>query len=202
MYTTKISFSGSWAAVINSFLLTKSINWVIKKISAVVYDLYLSSWLVKLTSTLFKMRKDIPRVTSILISANKNVFSQKWDSPSLFYTKKKAITMLKISSLTPSIFWATTIVLRTRKSNFLVKLGCIGLTLLPELINTLTKFWPNCIKYWIHETRYNFGSETTGSASVLAMVINEEIAKTNTSFLAPCWGICWYNSCFCGRYNI
>ena len=48
-------------------------------------------------------KKGIPRVTSILMSANKNIFSKKQNFSSLSSIKKEAITMLKLSNLDPSI---------------------------------------------------------------------------------------------------
>ena len=61
--------------------------------------------------------------------------------------------------------------------------GCIALTLLPESIRALTSlpsslsfFRQNCTRYQMHGTHSRV-------ASLLVLVIEAEIAKTNTSFL-------------------
>lgn len=67
MWTTKISFYRSRTAVTNSFFSTSSTCRIVRRTSAIVYNLHLSSRFVKLISTLFKMRNGIPRAMSMLI---------------------------------------------------------------------------------------------------------------------------------------
>lgn len=99
MCTTKILSSESRVVAAISFFLTSSTCQVVEKALIVVYNLYLSSRSVKLTSTLQKVRKRISEATLMLISANRKVSSKKQDLLLLSSNKKKAITISKISSL-------------------------------------------------------------------------------------------------------
>lgn len=188
IWTTKVLFSRSGTAAANSFCLTSSTCQVVKKTLTVVYNLYLSFQSLKLTLTFLKVKKSIPRATSMLVSANKKVSPKKQDLLSLLSIKKEVITILKVSNLLSSIFWAPTSVLHTQRSSFLAKLGCIALILLLESMSALIKCWPNCIKYWMHGNRYSSSLGTTESVSVLATVTNAEVAETDTSFFTSCWG--------------
>ena len=58
----------------------------------------------KSISILLKIRKDIFRATSILMSANRKVFLKTQNLFSLSFTEKEVITILKMSILEPSIF--------------------------------------------------------------------------------------------------
>lgn len=100
----KVSSSKSRAIAINSFFPTNSIYLVVKKVLVVVYDLYLSSQLLKLTLTFLKIRKDILKAIFILISVNKKVFSKNRNFLSLSFIEKKTIIVLKVSSLLSLIF--------------------------------------------------------------------------------------------------
>lgn len=146
MWNIKVLSTGIKTAVANFFFLTNFIFYVIWRVTIMVYNLGLSFKYVKLTWTWVKIRNGILRVISMLMSANKKVFSKNWDSWSTWFTKKKAITMPKISSLLLSIFWVSTIFLWIQKPSFLTKLGCIALFLLPELIDILMKCWLKWIK--------------------------------------------------------
>lgn len=75
--TMKTLFSKARATAANPFFLTSSTRWVVETTLAVVYNLYLSSQLMKLILTLLKVRKDILGPTFMPISANKKVFSKK-----------------------------------------------------------------------------------------------------------------------------
>lgn len=79
------------AVAANFFFLTNPTLLMVEKALAVVYNFYWSSRLLKLILTLLKVKKDISKVTSMLMFANKNVFFKKWDFPSLFFTRNKAI---------------------------------------------------------------------------------------------------------------
>lgn len=59
------------------------------KTLVVVYNLYMSSQSMKLTLTLLKMKKNILKAISILVSANWKVSSKKQDLLSLSSNKKK-----------------------------------------------------------------------------------------------------------------
>lgn len=59
---------------------------------------------MKLTLTLFKIRKSILKTIAILISANKKVPSKNQDFLSLLSIKKEAITISKVSSQLLLIF--------------------------------------------------------------------------------------------------
>lgn len=72
--TTKISLFVSRAASANSFYRIYSICLVVKKVSAIVYNFYPSPQSIKLILTLLKVKKDMSKATSMLISANKKVF--------------------------------------------------------------------------------------------------------------------------------
>lgn len=60
--------------------------------------------MVKLTLTLLKVKNNILKAISILMTANKKVSSKNQDFLSLLSIKKEAITILKVSSLLPLIF--------------------------------------------------------------------------------------------------
>lgn len=68
------------------FFFNNSTCLVVLKSLTMVYNLYLSSQLLTSSSTLFKMRKNIPKVTFILISTNRNISSKKQDFSSLSST--------------------------------------------------------------------------------------------------------------------
>lgn len=85
---------------------------------------------IEIVLTLLKVRKDILKATFMRMSANIKVFSKKWNFLSLFSTRNKVIIIPYIPSLQPSIFWAFTLVIQMRSSDFLRKLGCIASTFL------------------------------------------------------------------------
>lgn len=109
---------------------TNSTYPVMEKTLLVVYDLYLSSQLVKLILTLFKMRKNILRAISMLISVNKKVFSKKRDLPSLFFIEKDGIIISKVSSILKLFYLGNNISFASTKTMFHRKswLHCIDLT--------------------------------------------------------------------------
>lgn len=161
---------------------------------AIVYDLYLSFWSIKLVLTLIKMRKDISKATSMLIPTNRSIFSKNQNFSSLSSTKKETITILKDLNLLLSIFCVSMLVFQIWKSSFFAKLGYIVLNLLSKLMELLIKYWLNWAEYWIYKT---YSSLTVGLSrmilgfySIPATITNVEIAKTNTCFLALCWNIC------------
>lgn len=73
-YTIKVSSSKSEAVATNSFFSISSTCFVVTRVLAMVYDLHLSFWLMKLTLILLSVRKAILRRISIVISANKKFF--------------------------------------------------------------------------------------------------------------------------------
>lgn len=121
----KVSSSKLRVAMGNSFISINSICLLIGKVLAMVYNLYLSFQVVKLTLTLLKVRNDIPKVIFILMLANRKVLLKNQDFSFLLSSKKKTITILKLFSLLPSIFWAPTSVFQTWKLNFLIKLSVL-----------------------------------------------------------------------------
>lgn len=76
IWTTKVLFSELRTVVANYIFLINSTCLLVGTASATIYNLDLSSRLLKLTSTLLKMKKDIPKARSILISAKTKVFSR------------------------------------------------------------------------------------------------------------------------------
>lgn len=82
---TKILFSRLKAVAINSFFSTSSTVCVLKRVLIVLYNLYLSSLLLKLTLTLLKMRKDILKAISILMLAYIKVSLKKRDFPCMSF---------------------------------------------------------------------------------------------------------------------
>lgn len=102
--TTKILLSGLRAVAANSFSPSNCSHFVINKALIMVYNLYLSFQSMKLTLILFIVRKNISRVTSMLILANKKVLSKKQDFSFLSSTKKEAIIITKLSNLLPLSF--------------------------------------------------------------------------------------------------
>lgn len=134
----KISSSRSRTSTANSFFPINITCLVVKRVLAVIYNLYLSSRLLKLTSTLLEVKKDIQKVTSMLMLVNGNISSNNQDSPSLSSTWNKIIIISKASSLLLLIFWAPVLVLPIQKHCSLAKLGYITLILLLELLSILT----------------------------------------------------------------
>lgn len=100
----KVLSSKLRVTVANSFILTHSICLLIGKVLAIVYNLYLSFQVVKLTLTLLKVRNNILKVIFILMLVNRKVLLKNQDFLSLLSSKKKIITMLKIFNVLPSIF--------------------------------------------------------------------------------------------------
>lgn len=64
-YIIKISSSKSEAVAINSFFSISSTYFVIIRVLAIIYNLHLSLWLIKLTLILLRVRKTILRRISI-----------------------------------------------------------------------------------------------------------------------------------------
>lgn len=85
--------------------LTNSTCLVVRRVSVILYDLYLSFQLLKSILTFLKVWKSIYKIISILISTNKKVSSKNRYFPFLSSTKKKVIIILNILSLLLSIFW-------------------------------------------------------------------------------------------------
>lgn len=81
-----ISFFRLRAAVANCFYSTYSTCLVVEKILGAWYNLYLSMLLLKLTSTLLKIKKDILKATYMLMLANRKGFLKKQDFLSLSFT--------------------------------------------------------------------------------------------------------------------
>lgn len=132
------------------FFLTSSTCIVIERTLAIVYKFYLNFWLIKSILILLKIKKSISRVTFMLILANRKVSSKNWNFLSLSFTKKKTITISKVSNLLLLIVCILTSVSQIRRLSFLTKLGCIMLILLPELIRPLIGCYLNKTGYWIY----------------------------------------------------
>lgn len=103
-WTKKISFFGSTAVSANSLFLFSFTYMRMRTISAMMYNLYWSSRLMKLTLILLKIRKNISKATFIPMSAYKKLFLNKPDLSYLFSTKKDVITIKKVLSLLLPIF--------------------------------------------------------------------------------------------------
>lgn len=69
---------------------------VVGKVLTIVYDLYisLSNYSINLTFVLLRVRKDIPRITFILVSASKKVSSKNQILSRLSWSENLAETML------------------------------------------------------------------------------------------------------------
>ena len=149
------------------------------------------------------MRKDIPRTPSRLILATKKISSKNLTRLALSVTEKVTTTLPKVSSVVPSIFYALTSIGLTERPSFLVKVGWMALTLLPESksTDTGTDFFWKVMGYQMHGTCKRFSgflpllllpsipvpAGSTASAvptiSFLVSVIGKEVARTDTSFL-------------------
>ena len=71
--TIKVLLSASNVAITNSFGLTSQIRSVVGRALLVVYDFYASVFSSNATSVLLIFKKGIPRITSNLVLATKNV---------------------------------------------------------------------------------------------------------------------------------
>lgn len=112
---------------------------VIKRILAMKYNLHLNSWLVKLTSTLLTIKKNIPKAISILILANKkNLFKELRLSILIIYPKESNYYNKDFKPITINLL-STKISLLNIKPSFFVKLGYIILILIPKLMRVLIK---------------------------------------------------------------
>lgn len=100
----------------------------------VIYNLELSSQLVKLIFVLLRIKKDIPSIMSILIFAKKKVFSKNRGCSILLFIKKNAITISSILSLELLIFSVLTLVIQIKKFIFLTKLSFMIFLLFLELM--------------------------------------------------------------------
>lgn len=139
MWTTKVLFSRSKALVVNFFFFTKSIYLIIRRTLVIVYNLHLSFQLLKLISMLLKVRKNIPKITFIVISVNRKVSLKNQDFLFLSSIEKKAITILKFFSLLPSNFWIFISVFLMQKSSFFAKSCYIIFILFFKSIKVLIK---------------------------------------------------------------
>lgn len=110
IWTKKVSSFKFRAAITNVFFPICSTRLMVKKALTIVYNLYLSFCFMKLTLTLLKVKKIIPKATFILILANRNISSKNQDFASVLTIKKQAITISKVLSLLFSIFWAPILV--------------------------------------------------------------------------------------------
>lgn len=79
IWTIQMSFSRSIPATANIFFLIKSTCLVAEKALTAVYNLYLNSQLLKLILILLQIKKNIQKIISILMSANRNVSLKNWD---------------------------------------------------------------------------------------------------------------------------
>lgn len=131
------------------------------------------------------MRNNIPKVTFMLISANRKDSSNKQDFPSLSLSKNEGITIPNVSSYLPSIFSVLTSIFCTWMPSYSAKLRYIILTSLSKSIKASIIYILNWVRYWIYETRCSFGVLTLRLVSILASIIDAEVAKTNTNILAP-----------------
>lgn len=82
----------------NSFFPISSTLRMVARALAEVYNFYLSSQLLKSIWILLKVRNSIPKAKSMLMSANKKVFSKKLDFRSLSSNEKETIIMFNVSS--------------------------------------------------------------------------------------------------------
>ena len=138
----------------------------------------------------------MPRPISMLISANRNVFSKMRDFSSLSSKKAKTIIIPKISSFELLIFWVQTFVSYIQRPSFFVNSGFITLTSLLKSIRDLPNCCLTCIGCYIQETHCILGSDLELRGLVyfiLGLVINVEVAKTYISSLAACHNIYWYS---------
>ena len=181
--TIIISLSLFSTTTANFFLSMIFIFLVISKVFTTMQVLQTNSCFVNRIFALLRVRKNIPKITFRLILANKNVFQKNQTFPRLFLTEESDITILKVSRQDQSIFCAPTSIFPVRRPNFVMKAGCIVLTLLPNSIRALMSlsllssfFWQNYTGYQMHGTRLKV-------AFLLISVIRAEVAKTNTSFL-------------------
>lgn len=141
IWSIKISALRSRIKVANSFFSIDFTCPLLRKNLVMIYNLHINSQLVKLILMLLKVRKNISKTIIIVMSANKNFFSTNWNFLFLSLTEKKPIIIPKISSLLLSIFSILTSFFKMSKPSFFVKLGYIGLILLPKLIKVFIKCW-------------------------------------------------------------
>ena len=105
MCITKASFSKSKAIVINSFLLISSNHLILKNSLITIFIFYSIKELIKFILIFLKIKKNILRAISMLISANqKKIFFRKQDFSFLSFIEKETITIPKISSFDLPIF--------------------------------------------------------------------------------------------------
>ena len=76
MWTTKVLYSGSSAAIANSFFFTNSMHLVVERAFSVVSIFQRSFQSKKLTSAPLKLRKSIPRTIFKLTLATRKVFQK------------------------------------------------------------------------------------------------------------------------------
>lgn len=94
MYITNVSAFSSKAAATNSLLLMSPTLWVVGNAFAIKYFLHSSFFYINRLFILEKVNKSISKTTSILVSANKNVFLKNRIFSSLFWTENPAMTIL------------------------------------------------------------------------------------------------------------
>lgn len=127
----KVLSSESRVAFANYFFSINFTHQMVGKASAIVDNFQSSFQLLKLTLTLLMLKKGILKVISIFMLANKKIFSKNQDFLSLSSIKKKAITIAKVSSQLPLIFWVQIIVFQMWRLNFLQNLATLHLFCYP-----------------------------------------------------------------------
>ena len=117
----KVSYSGSSATNVNSFLSTSLTHLIVGRAFLVMEVLHRSFQPKKSISALLKMKKSIPRTTSGLILVTKKFSLKNFTRFALSITKKAEITILKMSSIMPLIFCTPMSISLIRSPSFWVK---------------------------------------------------------------------------------
>lgn len=119
----QVLFCGSRVTVANIIFPTNSICLMVEKIYKMIYNFYLSSQSLNLTSTLLKVRESIRKTTLMVMFVGINVYSKKSDFPYLPSIRNKKMTIPQIPNLLALIFWPATSVLEMQKLYFSTKLA-------------------------------------------------------------------------------
>lgn len=145
----KASLFKSRILTANSFFIIISTFFIVWRASTAVYVFYLGCQLIKLISSLLKIKKVTFRAISMLRLPNRKVSSKNQGLSSLSSNEKKAMTIPKVLSLKLLIFGIATFVYWIWKPSFLANSRCIVFTLLHESIRACTNSLSTYINYYI-----------------------------------------------------
>ena len=112
----------------------------------------------KLISASLQVKKSIIKTICKLILATRKISPKNLIQLVLFITEKAITTISKVSSVVPSIFYASTFVNLMRKPSSVAKVGWMALTSLLESrsVDTNTDFFRKMIGYRMQETCARF----------------------------------------------